>query len=402
MFLEALQKQNPALINAAFSLFKQGKLLPDTTVIDVDQLLENAQQIKQDAHRYGIKLFAMTKQIGRNPLLAKLLVEECGFDGIVCVDFKEARLMAAHGLPIANVGHLVQPPTNMVERLVGQIRPQVITVYSLEKAQQISDAAVKYGVNQALLLKFFHRRDRLYTNQESGFPLSDLDAVVSEIEAMPNITLAGITHFPCFLYDSASGKTEPTPNLTTLVETKTALEKLGYTNLQINAPSATSCETMPLLAAHHCTHGEPGHALTGTIPANIHGEKREKVAMLYLSEISHHYGNDSYCFAGGYYRRGALENGLLPTESSYQKVSVYNDDADSIDYHLRLSGLYPVGTPVVMAYRTQVFVTRSDVALITGVSSGQPQIIAIYDALGNPVEGSPAASYERRTEVNHG
>ena len=393
MFLEALEKQNPALIEAAFSLFKQGKLLPDTAVIDVDQLIENAKLIKNSADQYGIKLFAMTKQIGRNPLLAKLLVDECGFDGIVCVDFKEARLMAAHGLPIANVGHLVQPPTNMVEKLVTQIRPQVITVYSLEKAQQISDAAAKAGINQALLLKFFHSRDRLYANQESGFLIEELPLVVGKIEAMPNVTITGVTHFPCFLYDGETSKTQVTPNLTTLLEAKEALESLGYTNLQVNAPSATSCETLPLLAQYNCTHGEPGHALTGTIPANIHGEKNEKIAMLYLSEVSHHYGDDSYCFAGGYYRRGALKNSLLLSENGHQKVSIYNDDADSIDYHLRLSGLYPIGAPVIMAYRTQIFVTRSDVALITGVATANPKILAIYDALGNKINTD---------EVRHG
>ncbi|MGC9492570.1 YhfX family PLP-dependent enzyme, partial [Vibrio genomosp. F10] len=118
MFLEALEKQNPNLINATLALFKQGKLQPDTAVIDVDQLLINAKSMKQVADESGIRLYAMTKQFGRNPMIAKLLIEECGYEGIVCVDFKEARLMAAHGLPIANVGHLVQPPSNMIHSLV--------------------------------------------------------------------------------------------------------------------------------------------------------------------------------------------------------------------------------------------------------------------------------------------
>ena len=36
MFVEALKRQNPALISAALSLWQQGKIAPDSWVIDVD------------------------------------------------------------------------------------------------------------------------------------------------------------------------------------------------------------------------------------------------------------------------------------------------------------------------------------------------------------------------------
>lgn len=198
--------------------------------------------------------------------------------------------------------------------------------------------------------------------------------------------MAGVTHFPCFLFNQTSQKTEPTPNLATLLEAKLALQALGVNCEQVNAPSATCIETLPLLAKYGCTHGEPGHALTGTIPGNAVSPQAEKIAMLYLSEISHHYGADSYCFAGGYYRRGALEHGLVHYRGQNERVRVYNDDHDSIDYHLRVAGHYPIGSPVIMAYRTQVFVTRSDVVLLRGVAQGQPKIIGRFDALGNRIE----------------
>lgn len=38
-----------------------------------------------------------------------------------------------------------------------------------------------------------------------------------------------------------------------------------------------------------------------------------------------------------------------------------------------------------MCFRTQIFVTRSDVALIQGISTGQPTIAGLYDSLGNPI-----------------
>ncbi len=386
MFLDALEQQNPNLIDATLALFKQGKLQPDTTVIDVDQLLDNAKSMKRTADQHGIQLYAMTKQIGRNPEIAKRLIEECGYEGIVCVDFKEARALASHGLPIANVGHLVQPPTNMIQSLVAKVKPHVMTVYSLEKAQQISDAAVKAGRKQALLLKFYHNRDKLYVNQESGFALSSIEDVAHAIQAMPGVYIEGVTHFPCFLFDAHTQKTQPTPNLTTLLDAKRALNALGIPCAQVNAPSSTNSETIPMLAEFGCTHGEPGHALTGTTPANAIKPQTERLAMLYLSEISHHYGDNSYCFGGGYYRRGLLDNANVYHGNEYQRVSVFNDETDSIDYHLRIPGHYPIGAPIIMAYRTQVFVTRSDVALVQGVSTHTPVLLGIYDSLGNEVQ----------------
>ncbi|HHU1853608.1 TPA: YhfX family PLP-dependent enzyme, partial [Escherichia coli] len=45
MFVEALKRQNPALISAALSLWQKGKIAPDSWVIDVDQILENGKRL---------------------------------------------------------------------------------------------------------------------------------------------------------------------------------------------------------------------------------------------------------------------------------------------------------------------------------------------------------------------
>ncbi len=71
MFVEALKRQNPALISAALSLWQKGKIAPDSWVIDVDQILENGKRLIETARLYGIELYLMTKQFGRNPWLAK-------------------------------------------------------------------------------------------------------------------------------------------------------------------------------------------------------------------------------------------------------------------------------------------------------------------------------------------
>ena len=63
-------------------------------MIDVDQILENGKRLIETARLYGIELYLMTKQFGRNPWLAEKLLA-LGYSGIVAVDYKEARVMRA-------------------------------------------------------------------------------------------------------------------------------------------------------------------------------------------------------------------------------------------------------------------------------------------------------------------
>mgnify|MGYP000939708344 CR=1 FL=1 len=79
--------------------------MPDSYIIDVDIFLENAEKILNEAKKYGIKLYYMTKQIGRNPYLGKKL-QEMGYSGVVAVDFREAEVFLNHNLKIGNVGHV--------------------------------------------------------------------------------------------------------------------------------------------------------------------------------------------------------------------------------------------------------------------------------------------------------
>ncbi|POP43210.1 hypothetical protein CHU32_20685 [Superficieibacter electus] len=387
MFIEALKAQNPALIQAARELWQQGAILPDTWVIDVDQVMENGRQLLAVAERYGITLYLMTKQLGRNPWLANKLIA-LGFHGAVAVDFKEARTLRSAGIAVSHVGHLVQIPQSQIDENV-TASPDIITVFSLEKISAISAAARRNHYVQPIMLKVFAEHDILYPGQEAGFSLHELDRVVEIIKTLPGVQLVGLTHFPCLLWDDETRQTVPTPNLQTLIQARDRLAEQGIRIAQINAPSASSCSTLPLLAEYSVTHAEPGHALTGTIPANQHGDQPEKIAMLYLTEISHSFRGNSYCFGGGYYRRGHVQNALVypGNENSRVAARLLPVDDSSIDYHLPLAGEFPVGSPVVMCYRTQIFVTRSDVALVSGIHHGKPVLEALYDSLGNPVSG---------------
>lgn len=386
MFIKALQRQNPALIASTLRFWQQGRIAPDSWVIDVDQVLENGKQLLKTAQQYGISLYLMTKQVGRNPWLAEKLLA-LGYQGIVVVDYKESRVMRRAGLPVSHQGHLVQIPSAQVAGAVEQ-GTEVITLFSLEKAREVSAAAVAAGRTQAVMLKVYGESDFLYPGQESGFSLAGLDSVVADIRQLPGITLAGLTHFPCLLWDEKQEKILPTPNLRSLLAARDKLESLGVSVRQLNAPSATSCSSLPMLAEFGVTHAEPGHALTGTIPANQQGDQPERIAMLWLSEVSHHFAGQSYCYGGGYYRRGHAKHALVfaPGSSIAQQAQLNKVDDSSIDYYLPLEGEFPIGSAAIFCFRTQIFVTRSDVVLIAGIQSGKPEIVARYDSLGNVLE----------------
>ena len=387
MFIKALQRQNPALIASTLRFWQQGRIAPDSWVIDVDQVLENGKQLLKTAQQYGISLYLMTKQFGRNPWLAEKLLA-LGYQGIVVVDYKESRVMRRAGLPVSHQGHLVQIPSAQVAGAVEQ-GTEVITLFSLEKAREVSAAAVAAGRTQAVMLKVYGENDFLYPGQESGFSLADLDSVVADIRQLPGITLAGLTHFPCLLWDEKQEKILPTPNLRSLLAARDKLESLGVSVRQLNAPSATSCSSLPMLAEFGVTHAEPGHALTGTIPANQQGDQPERIAMLWLSEVSHHFAGQSYCYGGGYYRRGHAKHALVfaPGSSIAQQAQLNKVDDSSIDYYLPLEGEFPIGSAAIFCFRTQIFVTRSDVVLIDYDQQGQPYVIGVYDSLGNLIRG---------------
>lgn len=40
---------------------------------------------------------------------------------------------------------------------------------------------------------------------------------------------------------------------------------------------------------------------------------------------------------------------------------------------------------MVLCFRTQIFITRSDVVLVSGIQRGEPEIVGRYDSLGNPL-----------------
>ena len=65
MFLDVLRRRNPGFIEAAMRLHQEGRLPANAYVLDLDAVEANARLIKTEADRLGLKVFAMTKQVGR-------------------------------------------------------------------------------------------------------------------------------------------------------------------------------------------------------------------------------------------------------------------------------------------------------------------------------------------------
>jgi len=386
MFLAQTIKRNPALIEAAFALHRSGAIQPDTYLIDVDTLISNAERMLAESKKYGIRLYFMLKQLGRNPYIAGKLIE-LGYHGVVCVDYREAQVMMEAGIPIGNVGHLVQIPDSMIEKIVNY-RPELITVYSFEKIKRIDEVCKKLRLVQDILIRVYDPEDDIYSGQTAGFLLSELpDLIVGIEQSCNNIRIKGVTSFPCFLYDDEVGDIRPTNNLFTVQKAVEILEEMGIEPEVVNTPSATCTYTMEQIKHYGGNSGEPGHGLTGTTPVHAMRELDEVPAVAYISEISHNFMGQAYCYGGGYYRRSHVWNvlvGCSPEKSKW--LTVVPPDAKAIDYHLGISKECKVGDTAVMAFRYQMFVCRSDVVLIEGLKGKTPKLVGIYDCAGRARE----------------
>lgn len=382
MFLKQTLERNRALIETAFELHGQGRVLPDSYIVDVDTFLENANKILLEAQKQNFRMYFMLKQVGRNPYLAGELVK-LGYSGAVVVDFKEAQIMMQNQIPIGNVGHLVQIPEAMMKQVVAY-GSEVITVYSLEKVQAIDRAAGELGKKQGIMLRVYGDQDMVYSGQEAGFSLAEVAETAKIIEReCPHVAIRGVTSFPCYLYDETARDIVPANNLETVLLAKQFLEDQGFRELIVNTPSATCIRTIKKMAENGGNCGEPGHGFSGTTPLHAQEGSEELPAVAYVSEISHNFMGNAYCYGGGYYRRSYVTKALVGKTAKAAGIREVMPPSDgSIDYHFGIAGHCQMGDTVVMAFRFQIFVTRSDVVLVRGIGKGRPELAGVYDSLG--------------------
>ncbi|MCL4395820.1 MAG: alanine racemase [Chloroflexi bacterium] len=390
MFLDITRARNPRLIEAALVLHRERMLPPNCFVIDVDTVAANAALLQQAADKNGISLYFTTKQIGFNPLLAKRVVE-AGIPKAIAVDMREASVLSRNDIPIGHVGHLGQIPCDMIGPVL-RLKPEVVTVFSQEKAEQISRVAARDGGQVQLLLRVASENDSFYTNQEGGIGLDHLLEAACCISKLPNVRIVGVTSFPCLQFDDESRTLKPTHNFQTMLKAAGVLRsELGIQIEQVNAPGNTCVGSMALLAEMGATHGEPGHALTGTTYLHAGSEQPEMPAIAYVSEVSHLYGNRAYVFGGGVYRRAKVNNALVGSRlDRMAKSTVLPSDPTAIDYYVSMElpsdQRVEIGDTVIVCSRAQIFVSRSYVAVVKGIQAGNPALLGLFDALGRAEE----------------
>lgn len=376
LFLKRLLDTNKAFVDASLDLYKKGLILPDSYCIDVDIFLENAKNILNEAKKYNINLFYMLKQVGRNPYLAKKL-EDLGYKGAVCVDFKEVEVMMKNNLKLCNIGHLVQIPKNMLSRVI-EYGVEIITVYSYDMIKEISNIALSLNKTQDIMLRILDENSEIYPGQEAGFSVNEVKELIPKLKDLKGVKLNGITSFPCFLYSPDEKCIKETNNLFSVLEVNEFLKNQNLYVKHINLPSVSTVENIKKIYSYGGTDAEPGHALTGTTPLNIDSGV-EIPAYLYISEISHVFKNNSHFYGGGYYPRGHMKHGYIDNKI----VNVNNFNATNIDYYLSLEGKYNIFDPIILCFRTQMFVTRSDIVLIEGIHSNNIHIVGIYNTQGD-------------------
>ena len=377
MYFQRLIDRNPQLLEAALSLHQRGRIPPNTWIIDLDMIVENARILSAEATRLGLTTYLMSKQYSRNPYVSALALAH-GLYKIVAVDVTCSLMARRYGLPVGHMGHLNQIPRHMVPAMVA-MRPDVITVYNVEHARWIDSAAADLGIAQDLLMRVYAPGDVFFDGQEGGFRENEVAAAADAISRLRNVRLVGVTAFPCVRYNHRPDeKAEVTPNLHTILRAAAKLRELGIEVKQINAPGNTSAVIMPMLAQYGATHVEPGHGLLGTTPNHaFNGTLPERPAYAYVSEISHHVGDRAYAYGGGLFFDGYITGSAVGAlvgstwdEARNNGVEFLQDIQQIIDYHvvLRPGDRCKVGDTALLGYRTQMQMTRSYIAPVSGVS----------------------------------
>lgn len=392
MFLDILRRRNPRFVEAAIALHREGKIPANAYVYDLDTVEANARVLKDEADRNGLKIFAMTKQVGRSSSFARAVMRG-GIERAVAVDMACARANHNAGLRIGHLGHLSQVARFEAAAAVEKFRPDYWTVFNDTKAEEAASGAKAAGYVQNLLARIKADGDTFYRGHEGGFEASEVAAVAGRLDGLEGGRFAGITTFPALLFDHATRKVLPTPNLATLARAAEALRAAGRTDIEVNAPGTTSSVLLQALAEAGATQCEPGNGLAGTTALHVVEDLPELPAALYLTEVSHLSGGKAYCLGGGFYIDPVFPDYPVkaivssePTVSEKALLGVEIPPPSAIDYYAMIDAEGArkprVGDTAVFGFRGQAFVTRAYCVGVSGIASGRPKVESIENGFG--------------------
>ncbi len=409
-YMDQMIERNPGLIEFAAELHRRNELPVSTYVLDLDTHRANALALKKKADEYGIKLYYMSKQIARNPIVSQA-VQNTGFEGLVVVEPQELNTHVRYGSKIGHVGHLENIPEAEIDYVLKVARPQVITVFNLEKARMISQRAERLGIKQNLMVRPTHPRDTLYPYMEGGVPEEDAVKTIEQINTLPNVQVVGVTSFPCMLMELRTNGPAFMGNIETLQRVIKEAARSGIEIQQMNTPPVCTTQTIPAYASKGSTHLEPGLGVSGMSPIQIYDGKQPEIpAGVYVSEVSHFFEEYAMVFGGGFSYIEMFELALdgksyVPDVSKMRLKALVGRTPQElmrnpveaehyrglIDYHARLyrekaAHSMNVGDTAVFAFRTQMFVTRAQVAVVSGIKDNNPQLLGIFDHANNLID----------------
>ena len=378
MFLDGLCRRNPCLVESAMALHRQGGRIPaNADVLDLDAVEANAHVHKSEAERQGLKIFAMTKQLGRASSFLQAL-KRAGIDRSVAVGPRPRNAQCwAQGR--------ASRPSDAIPKFEANaagFRPDYWTMFNEIKATEAASTADAAGYVQDLLARIKAPGDTFYRGHQGGFE--------PDIATVAAGRFAGITTFPAQQFDKVTRKVKAT--LTTAADTPA---KAGRSYIEINAPGTTSSVVLAALAEAGATQCEPGNGLHRTTALHAVEDLPELPAELYLTEVSHLSGGKAYCFGGGFH--------IAPTFPGYQVKAIISAEPttatdalfdveipppSAIDYYPMIdatgSRKPTIGDSAVLGFRGQAFVTRDYVVGVSAISTGAPIVESIENGFDEP------------------
>jgi predicted amino acid racemase len=401
----SMARRNPRLIEATATLHREGEIPPDCYVVDLDRIAANCRVLATAIADTRLGTFFETKQFGRCPPICAT-VRENGFDTALAIDMEELYALERLGVPIGHAGHLGQIPAADVEHVVASTRPQFITVFSLDKCQQIARVAASNGLVQPIVLRVDGPGDIVARSLAGGVAESDAMRMIADIDRLDGVRFAGFTTYPAIRFDLGRQSWVTTSNFETMTRlAERAQRELGIEVGHINA-AGNVCSASVDLIAGAATHCEPGQAFVGGLVANAFVDQAEVPAMAYVTEVSHVVAGVPYVFASSWLANNTVGiwnqldyDALLGTipgagggagravVAKPQQFAASDPTAFMYNAVKPLDGRgAKVGDTLVFGFRSQLYRANGGLlAVVDGLASATPRLRGLFDRNGNPV-----------------